>query len=298
MFDLSKKPDEGKIKAGTEASFASDVIEASRQAPVFAYFSAVWCGPCKTFGPELEKTVQDAGKGISLVKFDVDNCQRIAAQMGIQSIPAVFVFVDGKPVDGFMGARTGSELKDFVSRFASSGAGESVDAEVEEAENLLTSGAAVEAAQRFAAILSEFPENAASFGGMARAYLALGNIDSAEAVLDSVPDAIVEARAVVAAKAAVELAKQASNAGSVPDLRRKVEQNPNDHQSRFELATALRANGQDEAAIDELLELFRRDREWQEGAAQAQLMRIFESLKPGDPVALKGRRRLSSLIFA
>ncbi len=297
MLELGKNSAPDIVKSGSEATFVKDVIEGSQQVPVIAYFSAAWCGPCKTFGPELESAVRRAGGAVTLVKLDLDSCQQIAAQMGIQSIPAVFAFVGGRPVDGFMGARPASEINAFIGKLAKSGAGSDNDAAVEEAEELLASGAAVEAAQRFAAVLSEFPENAASLGGLARAYLALGNVESAEGIVNSAPASIADAQEVSAAKAAVELAKQAANTGPLNELRRRVQANPEDHQSRLDLATALHAGGQDEEAIDELLQLFRRDREWQDGAARVQLLRIFESLKPNDPVALKGRRRLASLVF-
>ena len=297
MLELGKNSAPDPVKNGSEATFVKDVIEGSQRAPVIAYFSAAWCGPCKTFGPELESAVRRAAGAVTLVKLDLDSCQQIAAQMGIQSIPAVFAFVGGRPVDGFMGARTASEINAFIGKLAKSGAGSDNEAAVREAEELLASGAAVEAAQRFAAVLSEFPEHAASLAGLARAHLALGNIESAEGIVNSAPASIAGAREVAAAKAAVELAKQAANTGPLGELRSRVQANPEDHQSRLDLATALHAQGQDEEAIDELLQLFRRDREWQDGAARLQLLRIFESLKPNDPVALKGRRRLASLVF-
>ena len=298
MLGLKKKTSSGSVKTGSEATFASDVIEASRGAPVIAYFSASWCGPCKTFGPALEAAVQAAKGAVTLVKFDVDTCQQLAAQLGVQSVPTVFGFAGGQPVDGFMGAQPASQIKALVSKLAKMGKGDDVSADIEEAENLLTSGAAVEAAQRFASILGEQPDNAAAIGGMARAYLSLGNIDSAEAILNSAPAEIAESREILAAKASVDLARQAAGTGPVGELRSKVSADPGDHEARLKLAVALHADGRNEEAIDELLELFRRDREWRDGAAQTQLLKIIDSLKPNDPVALKGRRRLSSMIFA
>ena len=294
----SKKSDSttsDSIKTGSEATFVQDVLEGSKSAPVLVYFTAAWCGPCKSFGPELEKSVRKAGA--TLVKLDVDSCQRVAAQMGVQSIPAVFAFVDGRPVDGFMGVRAAREIDEFVGRFAAAEGGD-LDQEIEAAESLLTCGAAVEAAQRFAAILSQQPDYAASLGGLARAYLATGNIKGAESILDSAPESVADAKEITAAKAAVELAMQAADAGPVAELRQRLGNDPDDHQARLDLAASLLAEGRSADAIDELLELFRRDREWREGAAQAQLIKIFDSLKPNDPVALKGRRKLSSLIFS
>ncbi len=298
MLKFNKQTSAENIKTGSESAFAADVIEASRNVPVIAYFSASWCGPCKTFGPELEKAVRDSGGAVTLVKFDVDNCQRLAAQLGVQSVPTVFGFADGRPVDAVMGAQPASQIKAFVGKLAKMGKSDDIAAEVEEAENLLASGAAVDAAQRFAAILSDTPDNAAALGGMSRAYLALGNLDSAEAILNSAPAEIAESQEVLAAKASVDLARQAVAAGPVGELRSKVSADPEDHQSRLELAVALHADGQNEAAVNELLELFRRDREWRDGAARAQLLKIFDTLKPNDPVALKGRRRFSSMVFS
>ena len=288
----------GPVKNGSEATFMKDVIEESRNAPVLVYFSAAWCGPCKTFGPLLEKSVREAGGRLSMVKIDVDASQRIAAQMGIQSIPAVFAFVDGKPIDGFMGAKSRSEISEFVGNLIGSGEGDDLDGAIEQAEALLSEGAAVEAAQLFASVLSSDQENAAAYSGLVRACLELGDVEKAEAMLNSVPDAISATKEIAAAGAAIELARQAASAGPEAEIRTKLESNPDDHQARLDLAMSLHAAGKSADAIDELLELFRRDREWQDGAARVHLMQIFDLLKPNDPVALRGRRKLSSMIFA
>lgn len=299
MLEFGNKLSSQSIKQGTEAEFAKDVLEASRNLPVLAYFSASWCGPCKTFGPELEKAIQKTKGAVALVKYDIDNCQQIASQLGIQSVPTVFGFVNGQPVDGFAGAQPASQVKTFLDKLIKMvGGGNGIEAEIEEAENLLASGAAVDAAQKFATILSEDQENAAALGGMARAYLALGNLDSAEAILNSVTDEMVVTQEVIAAKAAIDLAKQAADVGPIAELRHKLNGNPDDHETRLALATALHASGKNEDAVNELLELYRRDREWGDGAAQKQLLKIFEAIKANDPVALKGRRKLASMHFA
>ncbi len=286
------------VKQGTESSFAADVMEASKSVPVVAYFSASWCGPCKTFGPQLERAVADCAGKVTLVKFDADKCQSLVAQLGVQSVPMVFGFADGRPVDGFAGAQPPSQINRFLSQLAKLGKGDGIPESLEEAEKLLDAGAAVDAAQQFASILSQAPDNAAALGGMARAYLALGNIDSAEAIIKSAPEEISESREVAAARSAVSLALRAANTGPVDELRAKISADPNDHESRLQLSLALHANGHNAEAIEELLELFRRDREWKDGAAREQLMTILDSLKPNDPVALKGRRQFSSMIFS
>jgi putative thioredoxin len=300
MLNLGEAPQSQAdvVKDTTEATFMADVIEASREVPVVVDFWATWCGPCKTLGPMLEAAVTAAKGKVRMVKVDVDRNQRIAAQLRIQSIPTVYAFWQGQPVDGFQGAVPASELKAFIDRVSAlAGDGGLADA-LQAAEDMLNEGAAVDAAETFAAILGEDPGNAAAYGGLVRAHLALGNLDQAETFLDAAPDAIARTKELDAARAQLELARQAANAGPEAELRARVDADPQDHQSRFDLAAALLAAGDPKTAVDELLELFRRDREWNGGAAKAQLFTIFEALKPQDPVVLSGRRRLSSMIFA
>ena len=286
------------IKDATEASFLADVIDASRETPIIVDFWATWCGPCKTLGPMLEAAVMAAKGKVRMVKVDVDKAQRIAAQLRIQSIPTVYAFWQGQPVDGFQGAVPASELKAFVEKVAAlAGDGGLVEA-IAAAEEMLAEGAAVDAAEAFAAILGEEPENAVAYGGLVRSHLALGNLDQAEAFLAAAPATIAKTKELDAARAQLELARQAANAGPEADLRAAVGADPGNHQARFDLAAALVAAGNPGEAVDQLLELFRRDRDWNDGAAKAQLMIIFEALKPQDPIVLTGRRRLSSMIFA
>jgi len=280
----------------------ADVVEASQTVPVIVDFWAPWCGPCKTLGPMLEDAVRAAKGAVKMVKVDVDQAQAIAGQLQIQSIPTVYAFYKGQPVDGFQGALPQSEIKAFVDRVVKAGGGEApgdtlADA-VAAAEEMLAEGAATDAAQTFAAILEEDPMNASAYGGMVRSYIAMGELEQAEALLNGAPIEISKAPELEAAHAQLQLAHQAADAGPVAELTEKVEANPDDHQARFDLAQALYAQNDAEAAVDHLLELFRRDREWNDSAAKTQLFTIFEALKPNDPVVLNGRRKLSSMIFA
>ncbi|GGE56553.1 thioredoxin family protein [Actibacterium pelagium] len=286
------------IKDVSEATFMADVVEASKEVPVIVDFWAPWCGPCKTLGPQLEAAVTAAGGKVRMVKVNVDENQMIAGQMRVQSIPTVYAFHDGQPVDGFQGAVAGSEVQAFVDRVAALGGDGGLAEAVEAAETMLEAGEVADAAQTFAAILGEDPSNAAAYGGLIRAHLALEEVENAEQLLTNAPDDIAKAPELEAARAQVELAKQAADAGPVAELRAAVDADADNHQARFDLAQALHANGDVQEAVDELLELFRRDREWNDAAAKAQLFTIFDALQPQDPIALTGRRKLSSMIFA
>lgn len=289
------------VKDTTEATFMADVVEASQEVPVIVDFWAPWCGPCKTLGPMLEDAVRAAKGAVKMVKVDVDKAQQIAAQLRIQSIPTVYAFYKGQPIDGFQGAVPQSEIKAFVDRLIEQSGGEAgggLDEAVAAAEEMLEQGAAEDAAQTFAAILGEAPNHPAAYAGLVRAQIVMGDLEQAEAILNGADASIAKAPELDAAHAQLELARQAAAAGPVDELTAKVEADPEDHQARFDLAQALHAKGRTEEAVEQLLELFRRDREWNEGAARAQLITIFDALPAKDPVALKGRRRLSSMIFA
>ncbi|WP_425051286.1 tetratricopeptide repeat protein [Psychromarinibacter sp. S121] len=308
MLELGQNTDQAApqgdlIKDVTEANFVAEVMEGSQEVPVIVDFWAPWCGPCKTLGPMLEQAVTDAKGKVRMAKLNVDENQRLAAALAqqglpLQSIPTVVAFHQGRPVDMFQGAVPQSEIKAFVDRVAALAGDGGLGEALEAAEAMLTEGAAVDAAQTFAAILGEEPENAAAYAGLVRAHIAMDDLDQAEAILNGAPAAISTAPELEAAHAQLDLAKQASNAGPVAELSAQVEANPDDHQARFDLAQALYAKGEAEEAVAQLLELFRRDREWNDAAAKQQLFTIFEALKPQDPVALNGRRKLSSMIFA
>lgn len=300
MFGMDEKavPAKDLVKDSTEATFMQDVIEASREVPVIVDFWATWCGPCRTLGPALEAAVLAAKGKVRMVKVDVDQNQMIAQQLRIQSIPTVYAFWQGQPVDGFQGAIPASEIKKFIDKLSDLVGDGGLAEALEAADQMLAEGAVTDAAETFAAILGEEPENPGAYAGLMRCHLALGQLDQADAMLAAVPAAIAKAKEIEAVRAQLELARQAANAGPEQELRAAVEADPADRQARFDLALALHAAGKVEEAVDTLLDLFKLDREWNEGAAKAQLITIFEAMKPTDPVVLKGRRRLSSMIFA
>jgi putative thioredoxin len=290
------------IKDATEASFMADVIEMSQTIPVIVDFWAPWCGPCKTLGPMLEDAVRAVKGAVKMVKVNADECQGLTGQLQIQSLPTVYAFFEGKPVDGFQGAVPQSEISEFVARVVKMGGGETpadtLNDAVEAAEDMLTEGEADDAAQTFSAILGEDPNHAGAYGGLVRSHIAMGDLDQAEAVLNGAPSEISASPELEAAAAQLALARQAADAGPVVELTAAVEADETDHQARFDLALALHANDDAQGAVDQLLELFRRDRDWNEGAAKTQLFTVFDALKPSDPIVLNGRRKLSTLIFA
>ena len=284
----------------SEANFMAEVVDASQTVPVIVDFWAPWCGPCKTLGPALEAAVTAAKGAVKMAKINVDENQMIAGQMRVQSIPTVYAFWQGQPIDGFQGALPPSEIKAFVESVVAA-AGGSADGGLADAaaaaEEMFEQGAIEDAMQTFSAILGEDSTYAAAYGGLARCYIALGDLEQAEAVLNGAPAEISNAVEIETAFAQLHLAKQAQNAGPLTELRAALEADENNHQARFDYANALHSAGQVEEAVSQLLELFRRDRDWNDGAAKTQLFTIFDALKPNDPVVLNGRRKLSSMIF-
>ncbi len=288
------------IKDSDTAHFMVDVIEASRAAPVIVEFWAPWCGPCKQLMPLLEKAVKETSGKVRMVKVDIDTNQQLAAQMRIQSVPAVFAFSDGQPVDGFMGVQPDSEVRAFVKRLAESFGGEAA-----KLEELVTAGeqAAEQheydgAAQFFGHALQLSPENGRAIAGMAKVYIAIGDLENARQLLDVVPPALVNDPHLSSAMAALSVAETPVDDGEISRLSDALSANETDMQTRLNLSIALNAAGRSEEALDHLMWIIERDREWNDAAARKQLLNFFEAWGPKNELTLAGRRRLSSVLFA
>lgn len=286
------------IKNATTATFAKDVIEASKAALVLVDFWAAWCGPCKQLTPMLEKLVRGYKGKVKLVKVNVDENQALAGQLRVQSLPTVYAFRDGRPLDGFMGAQPESTVKAFIDRLVAEDAGDDIDAALQHAAQALEGGDLQTAAETYAAILQQEPQNVAALAGLAKCYLKSGDIERAEQTIGLVPPDKRDSSAVSGVRAALELARNAGKAGDLGALKAKVAANPADHQARIDLATALAASGAKTEALDQLLDSVRRDRKWNEEAARKQLVQLFDAWGPKDPATLEGRRRLSSILFS
>ena len=292
----------GLIKESSAATFVEDVIEASQEVPVIVDFWAPWCEPCKQLGPLLEKAVTEAGGAVKLVKVDVDQNQQIAQQLRIQSVPTVFAFYQGRPVDGFSGALPESQIKTFIDKLVNTSGGSIPDSPVtealEQAKALMEAGDNATAKQLFGQILSHEPDNVTAKLGLARCEIAAGDLAGAREVLDTVPEDKRGDQEAAAAFSALEMAEKTADAGDLEPLRAAVSADENNHQARYDLALALFAAGRPEDAIDALIEIIRRDREWNEQAARTQLLQFFEAQGPTDPVTVAGRRKLSAILFS
>ncbi|MDP1748641.1 MAG: thioredoxin [Reyranella sp.] len=292
------------IKDSDQTKFAKDVIEASRTVPVIVDFWAPWCGPCKTLQPMIEKIVKEAKGAVKLVKIDIDKNQMLAQQLRIQSIPAVYAFFGGRPVDGFMGAVPESQVKAFVDKLiqgaggAVGGVGNEVAELLEHAKAAVAQNDMTTAAQIYSEILGLDPENVPALAGLARYHVLEGDFEQATTLLDQVPAKEKNHADVVAVRATIDLAEKAKEAGPVDDLKAKATADPKDFQSRLDLALAYWAGGQKQEAIDELLAMIKADRAWNEGAARAQLLKFFEALGFSDPLSVDGRKRLSTILFS
>ncbi|MCB1472308.1 MAG: co-chaperone YbbN [Rhodobiaceae bacterium] len=287
------------IKDTTTQDFMRDVIETSQQVPVLVDFWAPWCGPCKALTPVLEAAVRAAGGAVKLVKMNIDEHPQIAGQLGVQSIPAVFAFDKGRPVDGFMGALPEGQVKAFISRLLGDAApGADVKALLEAADAALVDGRAEEAAQAYATVLQGNPASAHAIGGLAKALVELGDTAQAREVLASAPQEIQSEGAIVSAQAAIDLAEKAADFGDTAGLLAQLDANPANHQARFDLAMSLNARGEREAAARELVEIVRRDRNWDDDGARRQLLQFFEVWGPKDEATQEGRRMLASVLFS
>jgi putative thioredoxin len=282
----------------TTQTFMKDVIEESRQRPVLVDFWAEWCGPCKQLTPVIEKVVKAAKGKVKLAKMDIDKHPAIAGQLGIQSIPAVFAFVNGQPVDGFMGALPEGQVTAFVERLIKDKVGGEDKDLLAAAEAALAAHDYAGAADIYAQLLAQDATNIAALAGLARCYVGTGALDQAKQTLAMVPEAKRKDTAVAAAQAALDLAEQAKSIGPLSDLEAKVAADPADFQSRFDLAVALNAKGQREEAADNLIEIVKRDRKWNDDGARKQLIQFFEAWGPTDEATIAGRKRLSSILFS
>jgi len=290
---------EGLIKETTTQGFMKDVIEESKRQPVLIDFWAPWCGACKQLTPLLEKIVKNAKGAVKLVKMNIDDHPAIPGQMGIQSIPAVIAFVNGQPADGFMGALPESQILAFIDRVTKGKAGGNETAElIKSADVAIAEGDTQGAAEIYSHILEEDPANVPALAGLARCHVANNELEKAKQVLTQVPAAKQNDAAVAAARAALEVAEQASSVGPIGELEQKVAANPLDHQARFDLAVALNAAGKRQEAVDRLMEIIRRDRKWNEDGARKQLVQLFEAWGPTDEATVAGRKTLSSVLFA
>jgi putative thioredoxin len=289
---------EGVVKETTTQTFVKDVIEESKRQPVLVDFWAEWCGPCKQLTPILEKVVRAAKGKVKLVKMDIDKHPSIPGQLGIQSIPAVFAFVNGQPVDGFMGALPETQVTAFMERLTKDRIGGDEKDVLSAADEALAGGNPAAAADLYAKVLAQDAANVAALAGLARCYVATGAIEQAKQTLAMVPEAKRNDAAVAAARAALELAEQAKSVGPIAELERKVAADPLDHQARFDLAVALNAKGRRGEAVDHLIEIVRRDRKWKDDGARKQLVQFFEAWGATDEATIMGRKRLSSILFA
>ncbi len=289
---------DGLIADTTTQTFVRDVVEPSKQVPVLVDFWAPWCGPCRQLSPIIEKVVRAAKGAVRLVKMDIEKYPEIAGQLGIQSIPAVYAFVNGQPVDGFVGNLPEGQIKAFIDRLAGPAGPSEVDQILAEAEALLDGGDTPGASELFAAVLEAEPGSVPAIVGLARCLLAANEIERARVALAMLPETAASDPKVAAVRAQLDLAAQTESLGDAGPLEARIAENPADHQARFDLALLLNGKGDRDAATEHLLEIMRRDRSWNEEGARKQLLQFFEAWGPMDDATRAGRRRLSSMLFS
>ncbi len=294
------RPSEGDeiIKDGDIESFARDVIYASQQVPVLVDFWAPWCGPCKQLTPVLEKVVRAAKGKVRLVKINIDENPEIAQQLRIQSVPTVYAFVGGQPVTGFAGAQPESQVRALVERLAGGPLAADIEAELAAGKAALERGEAETAASHFSRILEEEPENPEALGGIARALLILGEREEARRLLEEVPKTLAGHAAIAGARAALQLAEEAGDLPDPAELEARIAADPDDFEARYQLATRLFLRGEYEAAMEHLLHIVKKDRSWRDDLARKQLLKFFDALGATHPATVKGRRMLSTVLFA
>lgn len=295
------QPAGGHIKDTTTANFSKDVMDESRRQPVLVDFWAPWCGPCKQLTPVLEKVVNEAAGRVKLVKLNIDDHPSIPGQLGIQSIPAIVAFVDGRPVDGFMGAVPESQIRDFIDKIAGPGGDDQsaqIEAALAEAKQLLDAGDHTNAAQLFGAVMQADPENAQAVAGLAECLIAAGQHDRASELLASLPEELSKDAAVEAAARKLAQFEEARKLGDPSALLQALERDPDDHAARINLAKIYNAQGKRQEAADELLTVMRKDRTFEDDAARKQLVEFFDLWGFKDPASIAGRRKLSAMLFS
>jgi putative thioredoxin len=294
---------DGLIKDVDQTKFVAEVIQASREKPVIVDFWADWCAPCRQLTPVLERLVREAGGAVTLAKINVDQNRELMAELAqaglqVQSLPTVIAFKNGQPLDGFVGAQPESQIRAMLQRLTGDSGPSPLETQIEAAQAALEAGDLAAAAQAFGAVLQQEPGHPRALAGLARCYLANGDVDRAEQMLALAPPEAMKDPEMISARAALDLATQTVDESEAAPLRARLEADPDDHQARFDLALALNAGGDREGAVEALLEIVRRNRTWNEEAARKQLLTLFEAYGPADPVTLSGRRRLSSLLFS
>lgn len=285
------------IKDTGAATFGQDVIEASMQNPVIVQFWAPWCGPCKQLMPVVEQAVSAAGGKVKMVKVNIDEEQQIAAQMRVQSVPAVFGFVEGRPVDGFVGAQPPSKVQEFVQKLIQAAGADPLADALAQAKEVAKSDPGM-AMQIYAQVQQHQPDNTEALAGMAQLYLDAGQFDETEAMLSQLPPHLLEDASFDGVKAAIALQKELAQYGDPSTLAGIIEQQPDNHEARFNYAMALAGQGQREDAVTQLAEIIRRDREWNDDAARKQMLDFFNAWGQTDPATIRGRRKLSAVLFS